>query len=108
MGCLNEVDMPIYSNDVGHTGHLFFLRFKSDETRYRFIHYMKENGVQNPFHYQALHQSPYARRFDPNGFPNSLLASDTLIRLPIYHSLEHDPQQNFIDKINRFSEFTKT
>jgi dTDP-4-amino-4,6-dideoxygalactose transaminase len=64
---------------------------------------MKENGVQTPFHYQALHQTPYARRFDPNDCPNSLLASDTLVRLPIYHSLEEDSQQYIIDKIIRFS-----
>ncbi len=103
----NEVAMPIYSNDVEHTGHLFFLRFKSNETRDIFIHYMKENGVQTPFHYQALHQTPYARRFAPNDCPNSLLASKTLVRLPIYYSLEDDSQQYIIDKINRFSKFTK-
>jgi dTDP-4-amino-4,6-dideoxygalactose transaminase len=99
----NEVAMPIYSNDVEHTGHLFFLRFNSKDTRDNFIHYMKENGIQTPFHYQALHQTPYAKRFAPNFCPNSSIASDTVARLPIYHSLEEESQFYLIDKICKFT-----
>ena len=98
----NEVAMPIYSNDVEHTGHLFFLRFNSNETRDKFTQYMKENGIQTPFHYQALHQTPYAKRFAPNSCPNSSIASDTLVRLPIYHTLEEESQVYIIDKICKF------
>jgi dTDP-4-amino-4,6-dideoxygalactose transaminase len=96
------VEIPEYSNDVEHTGHLFFLRFRTKNTRDDFIQYMKENGIQTPFHYQALHQTPYAKRFDPNDCPNSRVASDTLVRLPIYLSLKSSEIDNVIDKVVKF------
>jgi dTDP-4-amino-4,6-dideoxygalactose transaminase len=99
------VAMPKYSTDVEHVGHIFFLRFKSKSTRDNFIKYMKKNGIQTPFHYQALHQAPYAKRFNPNDCPNSNLASDTLVRLPLYYSLESNELNYIITKVNEFKEF---
>lgn len=101
----NGVAIPEYSTEVEHTGHLFFLRFRSKSTRDSFINYMKENGIQTPFHYQALHQTPYAKRFNPHDCPNSSLASDTLVRLPIYNSLEVSENEYIIERINNFNKF---
>jgi len=103
----NGVEIPQYSDDVEHTGHLFFLRFTSKDTRDNFITYMRENGIQTPFHYQALHQTPYAKRYAPNDCPNSSLASDTLVRLPIYYSLKSSEQDYIISKVLNFSNFEK-
>jgi dTDP-4-amino-4,6-dideoxygalactose transaminase len=101
------VAIPEYSADVEHTGHLFFLRFRSRSTRDSFIHYMKESGIQTPFHYQALHQTPYAKRYAPNDCPNSSIASENLARLPIYFSLKMSEQQYIIDKVLNFNDFEK-
>jgi dTDP-4-amino-4,6-dideoxygalactose transaminase len=94
-----------YSADVEHTGHLFYMRFVSRNTRDNFINYMKANGIQTPFHYQALHQTPYAKRYNPNDCPNSGIASDTIVRLPIYNSLKAEKQDYVIDKILKFNIF---
>jgi dTDP-4-amino-4,6-dideoxygalactose transaminase len=64
---------------------------------------MRENGIQTPFHYQALHQTPYAKRFTPNDCPNSSLASDTLVRLPIYYTLKSNEIDYTIEKILDFN-----
>ena len=98
------VAIPEYSADVEHTGHLFFLRFRSKYTRDNFINYMKEHGIQTPFHYQALHQTPYAQRFSPNDCPNSSIVSDTLVRLPIYLSLKPNEIDYVIDKVVKFKD----
>ena len=100
----NGVAIPQYSDEVEHTGHLFFLRFASKDTRDNFIAYMRDNGIQTPFHYQALHQTPYAKRFTPNDCPNSSLASDTLVRLPIYHTLKSNEIDYTIEKILDFND----
>jgi dTDP-4-amino-4,6-dideoxygalactose transaminase len=68
---------------------------------------MKKSGIQTPFHYQALHQTPYAKRFNPNDCPNSSIASETLVRLPIYFSLKVSEQQYIIDKVLNFNDFEK-
>ncbi len=99
----NGVGIARYSADVEHSGHLFFLRFNSNETRNDFIYYMKENGIQTPFHYQALHQTPYAKAFNPSNCPNSSIVSDTIARLPIYYSLKKESQDYIIDKICQFN-----
>ncbi len=99
----NGVAIPEYSTEVEHTGHLFYLRFRSKGIRDSFINYMKENYIQTPFHYQALHQTPYAKRFEPNNCPNSSIASDTLVRLPIYYTLKSNEIDYIIEKILDFS-----
>ncbi len=96
------VAIPEYSIDVEHTGHLFYLRFRSKNTRDDFINYMKENGIQTPFHYQALHQTPYAKRYAPNVCANSSVASETLVRLPIYYSLKSNEIDHVIEKVVSF------
>lgn len=99
---INGVSIPNYPDYVGHTGHLFFLRFSKKEIRDRFIQYMKEAGIMTPFHYQALHAAPFAKRFNPDNCPNSLIASETLVRLPIYYSLSPSEQDYVIDKVKSF------
>ena len=101
------VAIPEYSANVEHTGHLFFLRFRSKSTRDSFIHYMKESGIQTPFHYQALHQSPYAQKFNPNDCPNAAIVSDTLVRLPIYYSMTQIEQNYVLEKVIEFRNFEK-
>lgn len=99
------VAIPQYSDDVEHTGHLFFLRFATKDTRDKFITYMIDNGIQTPFHYQALHQSPYAQKFNPNDCPNASIASDTLVRLPIYYSMTQIEQDYILNKVREFKDF---
>jgi dTDP-4-amino-4,6-dideoxygalactose transaminase len=101
----NGVAIPAYSTDVNHTGHLFFLRFSSKNTRDNFINYMKVNGIQTPFHYQALHSTPYAKQYHSNDCPNSSIASETLVRLPIYYTLSVNEQDYIINNVNKFKGF---
>jgi dTDP-4-amino-4,6-dideoxygalactose transaminase len=101
----NEVYIPDYPDYIEHTSHLFFLRFNSLKVRNKFILYMKENGIQTPFHYQALHQTPYAHKFNPNNCPNATIVSDTLARLPIYYSMTQVEQDYVLEKINEYKYF---
>jgi len=95
----HSVELPDYSDNIQHTSHLFFLRFSTKELRTNFILHMKKNGIQTPFHYQALHETPFAQKFEPNKCPNSSLASDTLVRLPLYFSISDDELFYIIKKV---------
>jgi dTDP-4-amino-4,6-dideoxygalactose transaminase len=66
---------------------------------------MKENGIQTPFHYQALHQTPYAQKFNPSDCPNATKVSDTLVRLPIYYSMTQVEQDYVLDKVQEYRDF---
>lgn len=98
----NGVAMPEYGKEVKHSSHLFFLRFPQEELRNQFINFMRDIGVITPFHYQALHSSPFAQRFSPVECINSEIAAKTLVRLPIYYSLTDLEQEFIIDNIQNF------
>ncbi len=100
---INGVAIAEYAEYVDHTSHLFFLRFSAEDTRNKFISYMKSHGVITPFHYQALHASDFAKKFQPSDCPNSTLVAKTLVRLPIYYSLSENEQSYIIEKILKFS-----
>lgn len=98
----NGVAIPEYSPEVDHTGHLFFLRFKSKQIRDKFIMHMKDSGIQTPFHYQALHETPFAQRFNPVDCPNASITSKSLVRLPIFYSLLEDEMYYVIENVKKF------
>lgn len=101
----NNVGVPTLPEYSEHTSHIYFLRFKSGEIRNKFIAYMKENGIQTLFHYQALHKTPYAKRYNPNDCPNASLVTDTLVRLPIYNSMTNEEQDYVLRKILEFKDY---
>ena len=97
------VATPQYPIHVEHTSHLFFLRFNNKLHRDAFIAHMGQKGIATPFHYQALHQAPFAQQFKPDACPNSALASDGLVRLPLYFDLDEKTQGYIIEQIKNFS-----
>jgi dTDP-4-amino-4,6-dideoxygalactose transaminase len=100
---LNGVAVANYPEHVDHTSHLFFLRFPTEEVRNRFISYMQSFGITTPFHYQALHDSDFAKKFQPSSCPNSSIAARTLVRLPLYFTLSDEEQGYIISKIKEFN-----
>lgn len=99
---INGVVVPRIPKFAEHTSHLFYLRFLNKLQRDRFISHMKANGIYTPFHYQALHETPFAKKFSPNYCPNSSIVSETLVRLPIYFALKESEQEYIIEKVKSF------
>jgi len=100
----SNIALPHVPTSSQHTGHMFHLRVKSRETRDRFINHMKERGIAAVFHYQSLHKSPVGVILEENtrSCPNSDLASETLVRLPMFAGLREDQQKSVIDAVMDF------
>jgi dTDP-4-amino-4,6-dideoxygalactose transaminase len=78
--------LPGYSSN---NAHIFYIVCNNLQTRTDFITYMKVNGVQTPFHYVALHDSPfYNDKHDGRPLPWVQTYQDCLVRLPLYYDLE--------------------
>lgn len=103
--CANDVLLPAIPNEARHSAHMFYLRLRSRQERDRFIEHMRRRGVLAVFHYQPLHASPQGMSFgqDPEDCPNSVLASETVVRLPLYSSLSPEDQSRVIDAVLSFS-----
>ncbi len=99
------VTLPTIPPECEHNAHIFYLLTRSLEERTELTTYLKEVGIQAPFHYVPLHSSPGGKRFgravDAMTVTNDI--SDRLIRLPLFADLTSHERV-----INRVLEFYRT
>lgn len=90
------LDVPPH-NEPNH--HLFAIVWPDAETRGRFIRWMDARRISTPFHYVALHRSPFGRRFHVGGepLPNAEALSEGLARLPLFFNLSDTDQDRVIE-----------
>ena len=101
----NGVTTPFVPEGCEHVGQVYHLRFGSLAQRTRFIAALKEMQISAVFHYQALHMSPVGQHF--GGYvgqcPVAELASDCLVRLPLFNSMTDDEQSRVIEAVQQFT-----
>ena len=83
-------DCPKPVPDTIHNGHMYYLMLPNLDARQAFIASMKSKGVYTPFHYVPLHSAPAGQRYGstPGSMQITDKVSNTLVRLPIFFSLE--------------------
>lgn len=96
--------MPIIPAEAKHSAHMFYLRLPSLEARDHFIEHLYLNGILAVFHYQSLHTSPQGRVLGglSEECPNSEIASNTTVRLPLHASLTSEEQSRIIQTVQGF------
>ena len=101
----NNVITPIVPDGCEHTGHVFFLRLTTGDSRDRFISHLRDHGILAVFHYQPLHLSTVGRTIGgrEGQFPVTEKAGDCLVRLPLFNTLTDSEQSFIIDTIQKNS-----
>lgn len=101
----NGIHLPHVPKGARHSGHMFYLRLPTLSDRDRFIEHMRNAGVMTVFHYQALNTSPEGIRAvgSPDNCPNSKVASDTVVRLPLFTGLTPADQDRVIAAVLTFN-----
>jgi len=102
----NGVELPTIPSEVEHSAHMFHVRLPSLASRDQFIEHMRDHGVLAVFHYQSLHTSPQGLSLGNDSIPScphSDRTSKTLVRLPLFVSMEDSDQAHVLDAIRRFS-----
>ncbi|RZV41807.1 MAG: hypothetical protein EX271_07235, partial [Acidimicrobiales bacterium] len=76
--------------DTVHNGHMYYLQLPDLASRQAFIASMKAKLIYTPFHYVPLHSAPAGQRYGstPASMAVTDKVSDTLVRLPIFYSLD--------------------
>ena len=94
----NGIHLPHIPKGARHSGHMFYLRLPTLTDRNRFIEHMRNSGIMTVFHYQALNTSPEGIRVaeSADNCPNSKVAADTVVRLPLFTSLSSADQDRVI------------
>jgi dTDP-4-amino-4,6-dideoxygalactose transaminase len=100
----NNVMTPVVPEGCEHTGHVFFLRLATAESRDRLINHLRENGILAVFHYQPLHLSKVGRSLGglEGQFPVTEKAGECLVRLPLFNSLSETEQSHVIETVTGF------
>lgn len=83
------VVLPFLPAEADHPAHMFYVRLGSLAERDDFIAHMKSRGILSVFHYQPLHLSPAAVHggYRAAECPNTIVAAETLVRLPLFVDL---------------------
>ncbi len=93
--------LPKIDDFATNNGHIFYILCAHEEERSALISFLKINGIMATFHYLSLHKSQfYATKHDGRLLPNSDRYSDSLLRLPLYCTLQKK-QILFICKLIR-------
>jgi dTDP-4-amino-4,6-dideoxygalactose transaminase len=85
--------------------HIFYLRVADELTRQRLQANLRERGIEASPHFVPLHLSPLARQrlhTRAGDLPVTERAADTLIRLPLYPTLDSAEQDEVIDAVFAF------
>ncbi len=99
-GCFQ---MPVVPEFARHNAHIFYLICRSPAERDELIAYLKERNISAPFHYLALHRSPYFRETQiEQPLSYAELFSDQLIRLPLFYDLQEKEVDYIVTAIHQF------
>ncbi|HCX63615.1 MAG TPA: dTDP-4-amino-4,6-dideoxygalactose transaminase [Eubacteriaceae bacterium] len=98
--------MTQISKNITSNYHNFYLRLRTKEERDSFIEKTRQAGVCCVIHFMPLHSSPMGRQlgYDFADLPKTIEASDTLVRLPLYHFMTEKERKTVIDRITEILE----
>lgn len=100
----NDFGLPSKLHFQDSSKHIFHLLAPSAGTRDRLISYLAEWGISATPHYYPLHLSEMGRKFgySRGDLPVTERVAESIVRLPIYHSMGESVQEAVIEKIWRF------
>lgn len=104
-----RLELPEFAEVNEHNAHIFYLILPSGEMRDDLSNYLRRVGVVAPFHYTALHQSPYyrAKYGGEEPLPNAEKFATRLLRLPLYYDLTFAEQAYIVECMGHFFGLTQ-
>ena len=96
--------LPFTPADCAHNAHMFYVLTRSAEERTALLAHLHARRITAVFHFVPLHNSPMGQRlgYDDRALPVTDDVSARLIRLPMYHQLTEETQQQVIDAVSAF------
>lgn len=96
--------LPTVPESCHHNAHLYYLILKTPEQRNQFIQNMKKNGIETPFHYIPLHDSPAGQKFGKisGNLKWTIHHSQRLVRLPLYGELSDLQVKQVLNVVNQY------
>jgi dTDP-4-amino-4,6-dideoxygalactose transaminase len=94
---------PVIPEHATVNGNMFYITLPDKARRDALLDHLNQDGIQAVFHYFPLHSSPYfTDKHDGRSLPNTDRFSDTILRLPFYHSLKKREIKYIVKKISDY------
>ena len=100
----NEVLLPTIPSHCDSSYHIFYMIMPNKNSRDNLITWLSKNGIGSVFHYVPLHNSKMSikNKWNTSECPIAIKKSDTIIRLPLFHSLEEKDLDFITGKILKY------
>ena len=101
----NLFDIPSLKLFKNSNYHIFYLLFKLNSERDKFINFMNSKNIKCIFHYLPLHKSLAGKKFALNfseNLKNAEKISNTIVRLPLHNHLKISEQNKILKYIKFF------
>jgi dTDP-4-amino-4,6-dideoxygalactose transaminase len=94
---------PVVPAAARHNAHTFWFRTATPEVQRKVIAQLRANGIQATFHFQPLHESPYARKSMKltQSLPVTEREAHCLVRLPLHNQLRKKDAQWVVDQTRK-------
>ncbi len=100
---LGKIKLPILPDGCTNNAHLFYMIFPNNNLRDNYLSYMREFNINPVFHYLSLHKSMfYQEKHGIRELTESDKYSETLVRLPLFYSLEEEEIDFIVRKTKDF------
>ena len=97
-----KLRLPYISSECQTNSHLFYIILEDENTRNALMEDLKSKGILAVFHYLPLHLSDIGRSMGYSQLPITESMSGRLLRLPFYHDLKLEEQEEVVDTIKGF------
>ena len=103
----HNVGLPTIPAYVEQAYHMYYLILPSLACRTALINHLKSRSILSVFHYLPLHLSDMGKQFEgkEGDCPVTEDIADRLLRLPFYHSLTHEEQDEVLAGLFAFEEW---
>jgi dTDP-4-amino-4,6-dideoxygalactose transaminase len=98
-----KLKLPILPNGCTNNAHLFYMVIPNNNLRDSYLSFMREFEINPVFHYLSLHKSMfYKNKHGKRELNESDRYSETLVRLPLFYSLEEEEIDFIVRKTKDF------
>ncbi|MCF6203544.1 MAG: dTDP-4-amino-4,6-dideoxygalactose transaminase [Methylococcaceae bacterium] len=98
------IDLPIHPEGCQHNAHIFYLKTKNSDQRFKLSQYLNKQNIETAFHYIPLHSSKMGRRYSKFVGEDKFTTqeSEKLLRLPLYYDIQDEEIKRVIQTIKSF------
>ncbi len=91
---------PVVPSECEQNAHMYYILLPQLTIRNQVIEKLKASGIYTVFHYVPLHDAPFGKKHGrtTNDLPVTRMASDCLLRLPLWLGVEVH-QQKIVDEL---------